>query len=206
ACAGFLVGDLVVDGGVVVELGGDRVGGQGVGDLDGGVDVETRDVGDHAAEQGDFGRVALGEHTGHVQALQSLFECCVPQLCEFCGPVDDQVHDGVDLGFAEEEQVGGLLLLLGGLRDAQGFQEGGSEPPAILAPQLGTCFEPAGEQLQDLLGAGGAVGLGYGLGEFDAGGALPGLGGDACPAHTTVGGVLGGSGVVTVDVGRWDGL
>src|SRR5699024_6862069 len=63
ACAGFLVGALVVDGGVVVELGGDRVGGQGVGDLDGGVDVETRDVGDHAAEQGDFGRVALGEHT-----------------------------------------------------------------------------------------------------------------------------------------------
>lgn len=129
-----------------------------------------------------------------------------PQLCEFCGPVDDQVHDGVELGFAEEEQVGGLLLLLGGLRDAQGFQEGGSEPPAVLAPQLGTCLEPAGEQLQDLLGAGGAVGLGYGLGEFDAGGALPGLGGDACPAHTTVGGVLGGSGVVTVDVGRWDGL
>lgn len=108
----MVVGVLVVDRGVVVEFGAHGVGGQGMRDLNGGVDVQGWQVGDHAAEQGDLGRVPGGQCLDDGELLHLGPEVVIRQGGELGGSAVEQPDQSVELLPAEEQQVGGLVILL----------------------------------------------------------------------------------------------
>jgi hypothetical protein len=119
--------------------------------------------------------------------------------------VGDQVHEPVQLGVAEEQQVGGVGRLPAGL-DPQRGQDARGDAVGGLAFDPGARREPLGEQGGDLLGAGAELVGGQVVDEAGAGGPLPCLGGHPRATHSPVDRLLGGAGVVAVEVGRRHGL
>nr|WP_245642720.1 hypothetical protein [Nonomuraea candida] len=174
AGAGLLLEVLVVDRSVVIEFQVHGVGGERVRNLDGGVDVEGGDVGDHPSEHGHVHRVALLELLGDGHVFDGLGQFLICQGGQVAGLIGDQVDDVLELAVAEEQQVGGVAGLLAGF-DAERLEQRGGQASGLLGLESGTAGQPFGELGGDPLGPGGVIQFRGVLGEAGAGGALPRL-------------------------------
>jgi hypothetical protein len=98
--------------------------------------VEAGDVGDHPAEQGDIDRMPGAEHFAHGQIRSGFLERLVIEGGELCRPGCDQVDQPLELSQSEEQQVGGLGVLLTRL-DVERSEDVGGDPGGLFVVQAG---------------------------------------------------------------------
>ena len=209
AGAAFVRATAIVDGGEVIELALDTMGTDRMGHLAGRVLIDFGQIGEHPPEQRHVNGLAtveqgpglLDHFRRHVRLgfLLALFLASRRGAAQFIPALLDQRGETGNLRFAEKQQVFGLAIVLE-------LEPRGRQRRLDLALGLGgiASGKPLQQQCLELLGAHAAM---FGRDQLllvgsQADRALEALAADASPTVTAKDGILGRSGIVTVEVGR----